>query len=1300
MCPERYHIGRNVILNEVQNLIHIIKLDNTMKKTLTIISAIFSLSALAWLPTACVQMPEVIEEMQLDRCLTPTNLSRTPAGESVTFTWTTSKGSTAYILEVYSDPEDPDGTATPYTVNPDQIPYTVQDLDPDLTLYARVRGVSETIGDSNWAEFSSFQTYAIRPNVADLKVGTRTSGSVQLTWSTAGEDGQDLDVNAIRVALASDPEPDAEGHYRTVEVDGDAAAAGSVTVDGLEPFEKYVFTVHYGFTPRGSVSAYTLPDFDNPVAVSNSEELVVALNTKPEEGTVPVITLAYSDTPYDLGYSNGEEADPQISLNDLDHPFQLYGYEKDGEPGAFPTVYGNFAIVEGCTSIVLENLAFDGEGYGTQHLLSFGAGISSTLSEVTIRNCTFNGFMRGIAYAGSNPVSIDRFTIDDIVMTDTSGEGGEMIGFRAEGASFGTISITNSTFNGGGREFMRISDTGDPVTTIGTLTIANNTFNSICTYSGGSGIFYCCPQPSSFTFSKNIFLNMADASYPSNGSVWGRSGHTPKPTVSGNFFYNVGQNFWDEDVFTEEMAIADGGAVLAEDPCAESVAGDLHILDGTVMAANAGDPRWLVEGYVKPEEDLTLEVIEPTYTWDFTDGSVFYNTADKNMVRGGIRFYVTSNPVEFDTDNGRLYFTSAGQMGLAEPVDCAIGFKVDKPGSVVISTTPDGAYPEAHATISLDGKHIGAVPVDAVEYQVSLADIEEGEEHTVYIYGCDPFYITYLQWSDYIGGGDTKLPAPEPVISAASASVTSSDPVTLSWEAVPNAGSYDIMNGEDLVANVTEPSYEIVPSAVGAGIYNYTVIAKPASDDSIREQSDPSVTVTFEVLEVLTAVSSTGTTTWGSSDFEWMLVNQANGVTGSEVSVPWDTYVHNNLLYKPGLRLGGSVGSTCYYQFHGSSISSGEVSRRYLSFIAGGPGKLTVIIRNPSEPDPLEPRHLLIMTGGSAPAGGTTHSTEYEASSKDNDVVAEWTLNDAVSGEYITIYADAGIRLYSITWEPGMHAAEGQLATPEVTVADVIEGTESVTASWGAVDGATSYEVTVDGGTPQTVTGGLTSFDIQLSGLALGEHTVSVVAKADGKTDSYAGTDTFNIVAEGGLVPVSSTVPTSWGNDEFASLYEQRTDQSIALGKDFSIAEDFVVNNLMFDHNGTMRVGGSEGSYYYQFSGNSFSSSNAPSSYYRRYIRFLASGNGSLTINARAAGSGDRALYVAVGGNADEAGGGTVVNSSGEPLNDKTAGQITNPNDGSFGDLIWQIKANAGDLITIFCDNGIRVAGITWTPAD
>lgn len=1271
-------LNGNVILNEVKNLIHIIKLDNTMKKTLTIISAIFSLSALAWLPTACVQMPEVIEEMQLDRCLTPTNLSRTPAGESVTFTWTTSKGSTAYILEVYSDPEDPDGTATQYTVAPDKIPYTVPDLDPDLTLYARVRGVSETIGDSNWAEFSSFQTYAIRPNVADLKVGTRTSGSVQLTWSTAGEDGQDLDVNAIRVALASDPEPDAEGHYRTVEVDGDAAAAGSVTVDGLEPFEKYVFTVHYGFTPRGSVSAYTLPDFDSPVAVSNSEELVVALNTKPEEGTVPVITLAYSDTPYDLGYSNGEEADPQISLNDLDHPFQLYGYEKDGEPGAFPTVYGNFTITTGCTSLILENLAFDGENWSTEALVSFKDASSVDMESMTIRNCTVTSMKRSLVYSSDKVtvVNIDNFTVDDIVFADAAGDGGEVVGFRQIG-ELGTVSITNSTFTNGSRELMRIN----VESTIAKLVISNNTFNNLCTNPSSRGLFYEMPQPGSFELSRNLFLNFADAYYNSNGTVWGSNSTklTPKPgDVSSNFFYNIGDNFFEKEGttdgrgsnFTEVVATSNGGAVLAEDPCAESVAGDLHILDGTVMAANAGDPRWLVEGYVKPEEDLTLEVIEPTYTWDFTDGSVFYNTADKNMVRGGIRFYVTSNPVEFDTDNGRLYFTSAGQMGLAEPVDCAIGFKVDKPGSVVISTTPDGAYPEAHATISLDGKHVGAVPVDAVEYQVSLADIEEGEEHTVYIYGCDPFYITYLQWSDYIGGGDTKLPAPEPVISAASASVTSSDPVTLSWEAVPNAGSYDIMNGEDLVANVTEPSYEIVPSAVGAGIYNYTVIAKPASDDSIREQSDPSVTVTFEVLEVLTAVSATETTTWGSSDFEWMLVNQANGVTGSEVSVPWDTYVHNNLLYKPGLRLGGSVGSTCYYQFHGSSISSGEVSRRYLSFIAGGPGKLTVIIRNPSEPNPLEPRHLLIMTGGSAPAGGTTHSTEYEASSKDNDVVAEWTLNDAVSGEYITIYADAGIRLYSITWEPGMHAAEGQLATPEVTVDDVIEGTESVTASWGAVDGATSYEVTVDGGTPQTVTGGLTSFDIQLSGLALGEHTVSVVAKADGKTDSYAGTDTFNIVAEGGLVPVSSTEPTSWGATDFATLMTQ-------YGNGVNITEDFVYNNLKF------LMGGGKGKFgennnasgvkqaRYQFGGGGSTE--------KQCLQFIVPGPGTLAVEYESSSTDVRQLGVSV----DDA----------EQVFDAPADPIVKG--------IPLDNAAAGSVISIYSkDKGINIFSITWTPAD
>ena len=66
----------NVILNEVKNLIHN-KIHNTMKNILTtILSSISVLVPVAFF-SGCAQIPEIETELALDRCLTPTNLSRT-----------------------------------------------------------------------------------------------------------------------------------------------------------------------------------------------------------------------------------------------------------------------------------------------------------------------------------------------------------------------------------------------------------------------------------------------------------------------------------------------------------------------------------------------------------------------------------------------------------------------------------------------------------------------------------------------------------------------------------------------------------------------------------------------------------------------------------------------------------------------------------------------------------------------------------------------------------------------------------------------------------------------------------------------------------------------------------------------------------------------------------------------------------------------------------------------------------------------------------------------------------------------
>lgn len=1229
-----------------------------MRNVIKYIFAFLALSGLCWTATDCTQIPEVMEELELDRCLTPANLRCVSAGESVTFTWTSSKGSTSYYIEIYSDETDPDGSVIDKaSVSGNTL--TFEGLEIDRTFYARIKGVSETIGDSRWAEFGSFETYSAREPVPSLSVGVRTTTSIQLTWTPDDpEVSGDAGVNAIWYVPASDETAEPV----KVEVPESDANAGDFTLAGLDPGQKYIMTVHFGNAPRGSVSAYTLPDTENAVKVSSSEQLVQNINDGAEE-----ILLMYSGSPYDLGYSTGE-GETALSLESLDHPLTIYGEEGNGESGNFPVVYGNFSVAEGCTSLVLENIAFDGQSYDTEHLISFGAGISTTVEEVVIRNCTLTSFKRGFAYAGSNPLSINSFIIDDVVLSDTQGDGGEAIGFRGTG-SFGTISITNSTLTDGSRELMRINDEN----TIASFVISGNTFNNLCTNSSARGLFYEMPQPASFELTKNIFLNMADAFHHSNGTVWGSNSTslTPDPTVvSSNFYYNVGVAFFETGSgnFTEELGISGGGAVLSEDPCAESMGGDYHVMNATVLAARAGDPRWLVEGYQPEPEDLTLEAVPAPYTWDFTDASLFYSNADKNMVRGNIRFYVQSSPVEFDTSAGRLYLTAAGIMGASEPMDCAIGFKVNQPGSVVISTSPSPAYPEAHATVSLDGKHIGAVPADAEEFQVAVSDIVEGEEHMIYIYGCGPFYITSLQWSDYIGGGDTKLAVPENVaVSAPSVVSGASETVTLSWDEVPNAASYDIMLGEELFANVAGTSYEI-PASTLPGVYNFTVIAKPAETDSIREQSDPSVSVRLDILETQTPVSTSETTVWGSADFEWMFANHTAG-DGEAFTPSWDSYVHNNLLYYAGNTIRFNVsGGEYFWQFPGTSNE--PPTRRYMSFIAGGPGRLSAVIRNASTPDPDAPRYLLLMTGAAAP-DGTVNPVRCEASSKDDDVLAEWTLNDIQAGDIVTLYANNGIRVYSITWEPGMHASEGQLATPEVSIdqPSVVEGTESVTLSWPAVDGAASYDVTVDGMSPVNVTEA--SYVLPLAGLALGEHTISVVAnpgEGSASTASYAGTAVLTIVAEGGLVPVSASSPTTWGESDFDTLLAE-------YGAEVTV--DFVYANLNFlNGGGKCKFGSSSNASgisqtRYQFGGGG--------SLTKQCLQFIVPGPGTLKIEQESSGSDERVLVVA--------------------RNETTVGEYPAPVDPVVTEI--QIPdAEYGDKISFYSkSSGINVFSITWTPS-
>lgn len=113
----------------------------------------------------------------------------------------------------------------------------------------------------------------------------------------------------------------------------------------------------------------------------------------------------------------------------------------------------------------------------------------------------------------------------------------------------------------------------------------------------------------------------------------------------------------------------------------------------------------------------------------------------------------------------------------------------------------------------------------------------------------------------------------------------------------------------------------------------------------------------------------------------------------------------------------------------------------------------------------------------------------------------------------------------------------------KVTPAKVTRGDQTeVTASWDAVDGAASYDVSFNGGASENVTG--TSYTIAaatVAGLAAGEYAISVVANpADASAQaSDAGTARLTVVEASG--PGGDNFAWDFSSSAFSDLIARLT---------------------------------------------------------------------------------------------------------------------------------------------------------------
>ena len=790
-----------------------------MKRIFSAIILGVSLIAFGAALSGCAEeMVDINDEVALGRCLTPTELSaKVINGEFIEFSWTKSKGATEFVLELYSD-EQMTELVESITIPAAELPYTA-DLEADMTYYARVKGVNGegVIADSHWAVFDrALQTYAIKSSL-NPELVDRSESSITIKWT------KDPEVDHVRIT----PALNAEEEYTRFDVDAAAVEAAQVEVTGLNPSVKYTLAVHFKSADRGQITAWTQPDLEGVTRVESAEAFAAALADGQSRFVFP-----YNDgIRYELG---------ELQIN---HSLELYG--ETSKDGKFPNVLVSIKFKNGGTADAkfhFEQLHLDGSAgqvYGERsNIIDISeAVVTNKIESFTVLNCEVSNYTKNVYYDNKG-VTLGSLVLRESIFTNIGSASQDFASFRADATACNSILIENNTIINNHRDILRIDKCAVP-----SIIFRNNTVVTNGKLTDG-GLFIVQKDVTVFEMTSNLFLDVYKAE---KGLILDAKCKAPT-LVANNFFYNSDTEA-DPLGTSKELLLANGGAVLESSPCKDYIGGVCNVIDETVLAAKAGDPRWLVP-YVEVPEDLTQTVTSTITTWDLNDATVFRGKADKDMVRGNIRFYVTDTP--FNLGGGVIEFTGKSTVGDAGvPTDAGMGIKVNEPGSIVVSTAASElAGDHSHLTVSLNGEVSASVPVGAEYQKVTFPNITE--ESTIYITACDPIAITFLQWTSDVQVLDKVLATPVVSIDKTVVNERADGEITLTWEPVDYAASYNVtIDGK--VKNVTETTYSFATATFAVeeegGDFAIQVTAVPAEDDYTREES-AAAELSFHVNDV------------------------------------------------------------------------------------------------------------------------------------------------------------------------------------------------------------------------------------------------------------------------------------------------------------------------------------------------------------------------------------------------------------------------------------------------------------------
>jgi hypothetical protein len=487
----------------------------------------------------------LIEEMELDRALTPTELiARIRSLTTIELTWNTNESVDHYVVEFSEDSLEFSTIIFTDEVTSDELPY--QHVFAGETRYsARVKSVSEGTEDSKW---TAVTIETAQENIfLPILDGDIEATEATLRWTA------NADVTHF-IIIPGNVE-------RTITAE--EKTAGVATITGLTGSTPYSVQLKNGTKNRGVAMFETLIDLGGATRVDPENDLAAVIAAADPGATLVLF-------PGDYTVNNG-------ATIVIDKSITIKGYL----PYDKPKLHVSFNLQNGAGTVELIDLDMSGNSGVLARAFNLNsAGAEHTL--LSLSGCNIHDFGIQLIY-GNVAAKLLTFSVNNCTVSDFVAGGGDFIDFRL--AYVGNVTITNSTFDNvvPGRDFIRIdAAAGYTGTGLTTTVLVDH-----CTLYGVSNtqdrILYVRFNANVLTV-RNTLIAATDGYYTNQAA-------TTQPTCNNNNYFNA-IGFFTPAYVTNAKVDVSGNHTTLDPGFTDAAAGNFTITNQTLIDNAVGDPRW------------------------------------------------------------------------------------------------------------------------------------------------------------------------------------------------------------------------------------------------------------------------------------------------------------------------------------------------------------------------------------------------------------------------------------------------------------------------------------------------------------------------------------------------------------------------------------------------------------------------------------------------------------------------------------------------------------------------------------